>query len=742
MDLRGLFSFRVKLLLALMFVVVTVTGATLYLAERNVQARYQESLDVQFQAQMRLMTALQETRLGAIRDKCRALSHSVRIRAALEEREVDDLYRNALTELPGFFGGVSEGRSDSNTSRASFCRFLDANGNVLSPSPQFSAGTIDRESLDQMLAPWGTVSPGAEEQTVGYIPVGRGDEPSALREVVLTKVLDWEGKNLGALVLGFAVPNITESDHASDNAITGGIWLRDKLYIKGVNPPDRYSLAQRLSEATTPQSSGHFPVTLASGPHLLFFKAIDSDTQLAPAFQICLYPVASAIREQRELRWKIMSLGLGVLVVGFAASLFISKGLSEPVDKIVAGSVENLTMRRRAERDLRAANQELEKALAELKATQQQIIQQERLRAIGQMASGIAHDFNNTLTPILGFSDLLLEKPGVLENKEQARRFLGFLRTAAQDAASVVNRLRQFYRPLDKNEELPVIDLNTVVAQSVSLTEPKWRRQTQATGITIQVQTKLQPMPPIAGDESELREVLTNLIFNAVDAMPDGGLITLETRAENDQAVIRVSDTGAGMSEEVRQRCLEPFFSTKGEAGTGLGLSMVYGIVDRHRGKLEIESAPGQGTTFIIRLPFAAAVEARAIVPSEQKDNRPLNVLLVDDEARVREVISAYLRAEGHAVKTASSGREGIEQFRAESFDMVVTDRAMPDMSGDQMARLVKQLRPEIPIVLLTGFGALIEVTGSQPKDVDVVLSKPVTLSVLRKTIESLRHAA
>ncbi len=272
-------------------------------------------------------------------------------------------------------------------------------------------------------------------------------------------------------------------------------------------------------------------------------------------------------------------------MVGFAASLFISKGLSEPVNKIVAGSIENLTRRRRAEQDLRQANRELEKALRELKATQQQAIQQERLRAIGQMASGIAHDFNNTLTPILGFSDLLLEKPGILENTAQARKFIGFLRTSAQDAANVVARLRQFYRPLDKDEELPVIDLNSVITQSISLTEPKWRRQAQADGITIQVESKLQPIPPIAGDESGLREVLTNLIFNAVDAMPNGGTITLETESDAEHVMIRVRDTGSGMTEAVRQRCLEPFFSTKGERGTGLGLSMVYGIIERHRGQ-------------------------------------------------------------------------------------------------------------------------------------------------------------
>ncbi len=584
MDLKGIFTFRVKLLIALMLIVVTVTGSTLYLAERNVQGRYQESLDAQFQAQMRLFAALQDARLSEITGKCRALSHSVRLRAALEERDVDDLYRNALTELQGIFGGVAQDKNVSDTSRAAFCRFLDAEGKILPPA-QFPAGLIDRESLDQILTPMAQVARNIDEQTVGYIALARGNELSALREVVVTKVLDWDGKNLGALVLGFAVPNITGLEPERSDAINVGIWLHGQLYVKGMSAPDRHMLAQQISAVVTTETSGHFPVKLETGPHLLFFKAIDPSTQLAPAYEVCLYPLASVLREQQELRWKILALGLGVLVVGFAASLFIAKGLSEPVDKIVAGSVENLTRRRRAEQDLREANRELEKALTELKATQQQIIQQERLSAIGQMASGIAHDFNNTLTPILGFSDLLLEKPGILEDTAQARKFLGFLRTSAQDAASVVARLRQFYRPLDKDEEFPVIDLNNIITQSISLTEPKWRRQAQADGVTIQVESKLQPIPPIAGEESALREVLTNLIFNAVDAMPTGGTITLETATEAEHAIIRVCDTGAGMTEAVRQRCLEPFFSTKGERGTGLGLSMVYGIIERHRGK-------------------------------------------------------------------------------------------------------------------------------------------------------------
>lgn len=743
MDLRHIFTFRAKLLLSLLLTVLVVTGATLYLAERNFQARYQEGLDAQFQDQMRLFTALQEARLAVITEKCRSVSHSVRLRAALEERDVEDLYRNAPTELQGVFNPKNSAadKVEPEAPHASFFRFLDADGSILAPA-EFPAGLMDQESLDESLAPMGRAFRNMAEQTFGYVALKRGSEPGALREVVLTRVVDWDGRNLGGLVLGFPIHKITAADAAQEGAVNSGIWLSKRLYIKGLGSPDRHLLSRRIGEAITQQSVGHFSAELETGPYLLFYKAIDPTTRLEPAYEVCLYPLASSLHEQHVLRWKIIALGILVLGVGFIASLLLAKGLSKPVDKVVAGSVENLKGRWPAEQDLREANRDLENALRELKATQHQVIQQERLRALGQMASGIAHDFNNTLTPILGFSDLLIEKPGLLDDKVQTLKFLKLLRTSAQDASNVVRRLREFYRPLEKDQTFPVVDLATIVAQAVSLTEPKWRGQAQTSGVTIWVETNLQAVPAVAADESALREVLTNLIFNAVDAVPDGGLITLETATENDHAILRVRDTGGGMTEEVRQRCFEPFFSTKGENGRGLGLAMVYGIIERHQGRLEVQSEPGRGTTFIIRLPFAAPAVLNTKVTLESKSRPALNVLLVDDELRVREVISAYLRSDGHGVTTASSGREGLEQFQAQRFDLVVTDRAMPEMSGDQMAGMIKKVRPDIPVVLLTGFGAMIEATESHPVDVDIVLNKPVTLGALRTTIETLLHAA
>ena len=727
----------------MMLVVLAVTIATVYLAEENRRANHQRALDAQFQNQVQSFLKIQETQSEAITEKCRALAHAVRLRAALEERDVDDLYRNAVTELEGILEhpGASPGNAPD-VVRASFFRFLDAEGAILPPE-NHPAGLTDQPSLHEALSTMGKVLREDDEQAVGYIALARGNQPTALRQIVLTKIRDRNGRNLGTLVVGFPIGHLQDSEVDRAGAIKSGIWLNQRLYIENLGAVDRRLIAQRISAASSQQMASRFPVDLETGPHLLYYKALDPETQFAPAYQVCLYPLAVSIREEEALRWKIIAFGLVVLSFGFAASLFVAKRLSKPVEQIVAGSVENLTRRKQAETDLRETNRELEKALSELKATQQQVIQQERLSAIGQMASGIAHDFNNTLTPILGFTELLLENDTLLDDKVEARRCLEMLRTSAKDAASVVSRLREFYRPADTDEEFPIVDLAKIVQQAVSLTEPKWRSQTQAKGLTVEVTVEMKASPFVAGEESALREVLTNLIFNAVDAMPEGGRIALETSIEGGDAVIHVRDTGTGMSESVRQRCLEPFFSTKGELGTGLGLSMVYGIVERHRGKLEIESAAGQGTTFIIRLPLAENSTASApAIPAEAKPRLSLKVLVVDDEPSVLEVVSSYLRLDGHAVATAASGREALEKFRRNHFDLVVLDRVMPEMSGDQTARLIKQLNQDIPVIMLTGFGALIEVTGSQPQAVDVVLSKPVTIDALRKTIGKLLHAA
>jgi CheY-like chemotaxis protein/anti-sigma regulatory factor (Ser/Thr protein kinase) len=239
----------------------------------------------------------------------------------------------------------------------------------------------------------------------------------------------------------------------------------------------------------------------------------------------------------------------------------------------------------------------------------------------------------------------------------------------------------------------------------------------------------------VAGNGAELREVLTNLIFNAVDAMPKGGNISLRTRCDGNQVVLEVSDTGKGMTEEVRQRCFEPFFTTKGAHGTGLGLSMVHGILQRHQATIEIKSEVDKGSTFIIRFRSQSAQPQSASPAQPANTLQNLHVLVVDDEAMVRNVVGEYLKIDGHVVQTADGGRDGLEKFHKDQFDLVLVDRAMPDMNGDQVASAIKSTNPSMPVVMLTGFGSMMEASGERPPSVDLVVGKPVTICDLRAAV-------
>ncbi|HKX05814.1 MAG TPA: GAF domain-containing protein [Methylomirabilota bacterium] len=382
----------------------------------------------------------------------------------------------------------------------------------------------------------------------------------------------------------------------------------------------------------------------------------------------------------------------------------------------------------------------------ELHRTQRTIIEQERLNAVGKMASGLAHDFNNALVPISGYAEMLLEHQEILQEPAKATKYLKLIMTGVEDAASVVSRLREFYRKREEGETYRPLSLNQMVEQAVALTRPRWRDEALGSGRTILVEADMRPIPKVLGSESELRELLTNLIFNAVDAMPEGGNIRIRTglrevAAEGahagsaaPQVFLEVSDTGTGMTEEVRRRCLEPFFSTKGERGTGLGLPMVFGIVKRHRGTLDIESTVGKGTTFVVLLP-ADTSQAREVQQRTQAPSGPLHVLVVDDEPIARDVLTEYLTGDGHTVQTAVNGRDGFEKFKAGTYAVVITDRAMPEVGGDQLAAMVKEASPTTPVVLLTGFGDLMNAAGEKPEGVDLVVKKPIRLGTLREVL-------
>lgn len=354
------------------------------------------------------------------------------------------------------------------------------------------------------------------------------------------------------------------------------------------------------------------------------------------------------------------------------------------------------------------------------------------------MASGIAHDFNNALTQVLGFSELLLARPDALRDPGTVREYLELMHTAAEDAAHMVGRLREFARDPEGDGANELLDIGELAREVIALTRPRWKDQAQAGGSTIRVETELAEVQPVSGRRAELRAALTNLIFNAIDALPEGGTITLRTRALGEQVVLEIVDTGVGMAEAVRRRCLEPFFTTKGERGTGLGLAMVRGIVLRHGGAMSLHSALSRGTTVRLCFPVAGCTTQDAPSGAVVGPPVPLRVLVVDDEPPIRRLLGELLTSDGHLVEAAADGREALEKLRGGRFDVVVTDRAMPGLNGDDLATAIRRLAPDAPIIMLTGFGAQMDADGERPLGVDLILNKPVTLDGLRRALAAV----
>jgi signal transduction histidine kinase len=379
---------------------------------------------------------------------------------------------------------------------------------------------------------------------------------------------------------------------------------------------------------------------------------------------------------------------------------------------------------------------QLEDALTRLTAAQQQLVKQERLRALGMMASGVAHDFNNALTMVLGHGALLapfFEKDAPAAEREK----FSHLMAAAEDASHVVTRLRDFYRPADQDELRVPVDVNLAIQQAIALTAPRWRDHSRAQGLDIEIETSLAEVPSFVGHPPELREVLTNLIFNAIDAMPSGGKLKFSTSCEDGLIVVRVADTGVGMTEEEASRCLEPFFTTKGEMGTGLGLAAVYGFVQRYGGSLGIETSKGHGATFTLTLPASSVLVAQTpnATPAFVK---PLRVLVVDDQEIIRDIISEMLRAEGHFAAPLKDGAAVLKALAQKTWDLVISDQSMPDMTGAQIAAEALSKKIAVPFILLTGFGDEMRAKGGTPPGVDLLLSKPLTTSALRKALKTV----
>jgi PAS domain S-box-containing protein len=383
--------------------------------------------------------------------------------------------------------------------------------------------------------------------------------------------------------------------------------------------------------------------------------------------------------------------------------------------------------------------------ITEKKLAQERAARSDKLRALGELAAGVAHNLNNSLTVIQGRAQLMLMRSAA---DEPSKKSLEVITQAVADCSQTLRRLLDFSRRGSNRASLPV-DLSELVASSIEIARPKWQAEsTNRTG-TIHVQVDAPVAVMTLGDSSELREVVLNLIFNAVDAMPSGGTIRTGTRVDGQSATFWVEDTGSGMPPEVIARIFEPFYSTKGERGTGLGLSASHGIIENHGGDIQVTSQPGKGTRFEVILPLdesvAPLVVTAVATPAETKSSR---VLVVEDEEKVRVLLNDAFRAQGHDVVEATTGAEALEQLDKGNFDLMVCDLGLPELSGLHVARWVKEHQPGLPVIIASGFSEMITDEDYERARIDEVIRKPYAVAdvlarantLLAKQAEPLRE--
>jgi signal transduction histidine kinase/CheY-like chemotaxis protein len=379
--------------------------------------------------------------------------------------------------------------------------------------------------------------------------------------------------------------------------------------------------------------------------------------------------------------------------------------------------------------------EELSHYIAEQERIREQFSQMEKLSALGELASGVAHDFNNTLAGILGRAQLILRT----SDPEKIQRGLNVIIKTAEDGAKTVKRIQDFARQRRDHDFEPV-SIDQILLDVSEITRPRWKDRAEASNVQIRLDLQIHSKAKVQGNESELREVLVNMVFNAVDAMPAGGKLTLAAEDVGESVVISVGDSGTGMAPEVKSCIFDPFFTTKGKAGMGLGLAVSFGIIRRHEGSVEVESEVGAGTRFKISLPKALASAEPVVVEAvtEQPiyetpspgvarlfDEDQLRLLVVDDEEAVRELLRDLLESEGCKVFLAPGSREALGLFETHEFDGIFTDIGMPGMSGWELAHAIRQKDETIPIAVVTGWGEAVGSDEQKQARVDWVITKP-----------------
>ncbi len=376
----------------------------------------------------------------------------------------------------------------------------------------------------------------------------------------------------------------------------------------------------------------------------------------------------------------------------------------------------------------------LSKTLTDLKHAQDQLLRAEKLRSLGELAAGVAHDFNNVLGIILGNAQYLVEETRDTTLREGLRA----IEQAAKDGARTVERVQDFVTAKGV-EGFTRIDLNTVIRELARIAKTRLKQEHEFQHAHVELELIEGRIEPVAGDDRELREALTNIIFNALDAMPEGGTLTIETGQEDDGTFVRVTDTGIGMSADVKNRVFDPFFTTKGVEGTGLGMSVAYGIVIRHRGTIDVESEPGHGTAVTIWLPPADETMRELAEPEGAPlAGRSVRVLVIDDNVELTHIVQDILIRAGHEVGIAHDGATGLDAFRQGHHELVITDIGMPGISGWEVAQAVKQSAPQTGVILVTGWGKQAYSDRVSEGFVDALLPKPIDAGKLLRVLNQV----
>ncbi|MCE5242593.1 MAG: ATP-binding protein [Syntrophobacteraceae bacterium] len=375
--------------------------------------------------------------------------------------------------------------------------------------------------------------------------------------------------------------------------------------------------------------------------------------------------------------------------------------------------------------------------MTEKKVFTEQLLRAEKLAAMGTMAGGVAHDFNNLLMMILGNTQLLLLQ--VCE--EPLRRRLLNVEEAVQEAAKILRRLQVFSASKSENRKrAKVVDVNDVLREVVDLTRPQWKSTFEKQGLAIDLRLELCHSCFAVIHVSDLREILTNLILNAVDAMPGGGVLTLSSRSDGADIVLSVADTGVGMTGDTQRKLFDPFYTTKGLGKSGLGLSVVWNLVNQYGGEIEVMSQPGKGSVFEIRLPGTETGQEDAVCRTSPVSWPERRILIVDDDREVLRLLRDMIRLSGYKAVAIEDPGEAMQILDGDSFDLVLTDLGMPVVSGWEIARKTKEKCPETPVVLITGWGAQYEQEDLSKRGIDLVVSKPLSYDKLLKVLGNFLH--